>query len=174
MVGVYFLFSSIHNVKLIYIFISAYLLTSGNVVLYMTYLSFLKHLPNDYMSSYLAGDYLGGMMITLLYLLLSSLGLKFKMVRMTSSPSCLSRFMESVQFWPSSCLDTNSLWSDQCIRTQNSNKSSLLLWICPFSSLRTKMKSPKISLLVPLTLWLKLRNSPLPHLIQLKVSQKTL
>ena len=50
----------------------------GTVIVYLTYLSFLKYFPIEYLSTYLIGDYSGGIFITLLYFLLEYLGAEFK------------------------------------------------------------------------------------------------
>lgn len=66
--------------------IGSFCLGSGSVFMYLTSLGVLKHYPQTYLSSYLIGDYAGGFMMTVFYLVLKDFNIQFQYV---SHPSRL-------------------------------------------------------------------------------------
>lgn len=78
LVGVTFLYFGIETPSLVCVYLSAAFIAFGNVVLYLTSLAFLKHFPSEYLSTYLIGDYGGGMLITVVYFIFSHLSIPFE------------------------------------------------------------------------------------------------
>ena len=78
--GVLFLYIGLCCVSLFLVYISAGFISMGNVILYLTYLTFMKHFPNGYLSTYLIGNYSGGMCVTLIYFGMRYIGVSFTSV----------------------------------------------------------------------------------------------
>ena len=78
--GVLFLVSGVYQKYLLYIYFSSAFIGAGNVILYLTMLSFLKHFPTKFLTTYLVGSYSGGVFITVLYFFLDHFHLVFHYV----------------------------------------------------------------------------------------------
>ena len=74
------LYLGINSASLSAVLLSASLIGLGTIILYLTFMTYLKHYPSQYLSSYLIGDYGGGIIITLIYFLVEYLGFPFKFV----------------------------------------------------------------------------------------------
>lgn len=75
--GLLLLVIGIFQKSLILVYVSAFFIGVGVCFLFLIFMSFLAHFPDNYMSTYLIGDFCGGLFITFLYLSMHSLGVHF-------------------------------------------------------------------------------------------------
>ena len=55
----------------IFLYLGSFFIGMGTLFMYLSSLGLLKHFPKEYLSAYLSGDYGGGFVITVLYLVLA-------------------------------------------------------------------------------------------------------
>jgi hypothetical protein len=77
MFGVGALVTGVFQKALVFVYLSSVFISMGNVILYLVMLSFMKHFPSKYLTTYLTGSYCGGVFITVLYLFLDHFHLIF-------------------------------------------------------------------------------------------------
>ena len=78
--GVAFLYFAVNSLILFIHLLSSFFIGIGTILLFLTFLTYLKHYPTKYLSSYLIGDYGGGIFITILFFLIEYFGYSFKFV----------------------------------------------------------------------------------------------
>ena len=84
--SVIILYLGVVSLSLFAVVLSAFLIGIGTLVLYLTFMTYLKHYPTEYLSSYLIGDYGGGILITLIYFLIEYLKFPFQFVLFSKIP----------------------------------------------------------------------------------------
>jgi NADH:ubiquinone oxidoreductase subunit 6 (subunit J) len=62
------------------IYLGAINLTCGATIIYLNSVITLKHYPEKFLSKYILGDFSGGLIITIIYLIMANLKINFSMV----------------------------------------------------------------------------------------------
>ena len=83
-IGVIILYFGIIHINLFFVYFSAALVGSGNTSLCLTFYMYLKHYPNGLLSTYIIGDYSGGIFVICVYFVVNFLKMPLEYVSFTT------------------------------------------------------------------------------------------